>query len=124
MNYPCILGEMHLSVSSSPHWRASCRVIKDTGFEPCCLVQIRAVQSWMSYLTSPGLCCLNCKIGMMIALTYQVGGLNESDQCLACSDHSVYVSSCYYGCYEHSVSSQMCGAIWGNERCDSCVAVH
>lgn len=42
-----------------------------------------------------------------------MGGLNASDRCPACRDHSVFVSSCY-GCFHHSVSSQMCGVIWGN----------
>lgn len=67
----------------------------------------------MSYLTSLGLHCLNYYMGMITALTYHVGGLNTSDQCLACSEHSVYVSNCYYGCSEHSVGSQICGVIWG-----------
>lgn len=79
----------------------------NTGFDPHCLVQIpalpfsscaRAVQSQMSYLTSLGLLCLGCFIGMLIALTYHVGGLNTSDKCLACGEHSEYVSNCHYGC--------------------------
>lgn len=105
----------------------------NTGFDPHCLVQIpalpfsscaKAVQSQMSYLTSLGLFCLGCFIGMLIALTYHVGGLNTSDKCLACGEHSEYVSNCHYGCFERSVSCHMCRAVWGKERCNSRVTVH
>lgn len=81
-----------------------------------------AISDELLNLSGPPL--FSCFAGMLRALTYRVGGLNTSDKWLACGEHPDYVSNCPDGCFERSVSSPTCGAVWGEARWNSRVAAH
>lgn len=74
INKLCILGEMHF-VALYLICLLIGKLLEEwlrTRFRSQ-LCHFRAVQSWMCYLTSLGLRCVHCYMGMLIAITYHAG---------------------------------------------------